>query len=87
MLASLALAEREGERAMLAPAAEETGIDVYAEANRRARLRLTLECHAANHRADFQDVLETAPESVKPALRRAIAVSETGYERALEALD
>jgi len=87
MLASLALAEREGERAMLAPAVEETGKDVYAEANRRARFRLTLEFHAANHRADLQDVLETAPESVKPALRRAITVSETGYEKALEALD
>ena len=87
MLTSLSLAEKVEERAMLAPAAEETGKDVYAEANRRARFRLTLECHAANHRADLQDVLETAPESVKPALRRAIAVSETGYERALDALD
>jgi hypothetical protein len=87
MVASLALAERGEERPMFAPAAEETGEDVYNGANNRARLRLTLEYHAANHRADLQDVLETAPESVKPALRRAIAVSETGYERALEALD
>jgi len=61
--------------------------DVYSGANNQARLKLTLESHAANHRADLQDVLETAPESVKPALRRAIAVSETGYERALGALD
>ena len=61
--------------------------DVYSGANNRARLRLTLESYAANHQADLQDVLETAPESVKPALRRAIAVSETGYERALGALD
>jgi hypothetical protein len=87
MVASLALAERGEERVMFAPAAEETGEDVYNGANNRARLRLTLEYHAANHRADLQDVLETAPESVKPALRRAIAVSETGYEKALEALD
>ncbi len=87
MVASLALAERGEERVMFAPAAEETGEDVYNGANNRARLRLTLEYGAANHRADLQDVLETAPESVKPALRRAIAVSETGYERALEALD
>ena len=87
MIASLSLAEKVEERAMLAPAAEETGKDVYAEANRRARLRLTLECYAVSHRADLQDVLETAPESVKPALLRAIAVLETGYERALDALD
>ncbi len=61
--------------------------DVYRGANNRARLRLTLESRAANHQADLQGVLETAPESVKPALRRAIAVSETGYEKALDALD
>jgi len=61
--------------------------DVYSGANNRARLRLTLECCAANHEADLQDVLETAPESVKSALRQAIAVSGTGYEKALDALD
>ena len=61
--------------------------DVYSGANNRARLRLTLESRAANHQADLQGVLETAPESVKPALRRAIAVSGTGYEKALHALD
>ena len=32
-------------------------------------------------------VLEKAPESAKPALRRAIAASEAGYQRALDALD
>ncbi len=87
MVASLALAERGEERAMFAPAAEETGEDVYNRRNNRARLRLILESHAANQQDKLQDVLETAPESVKPALRRAIAVSGTGYERALEALD
>jgi len=61
--------------------------DVYSGANNRARLRLTLESHAASQQAKLQDVLETAPESVKPALRRAIAVSETGYEKAIDALD
>ena len=61
--------------------------DVYSGANNRARLRLILESRAANHQADLQDVLETVPESVKPALRRAILVSETGYEKALDALD
>jgi hypothetical protein len=87
MVASLALAERGEERAMFAPAAEETGKDVYNGANGRARLRLTLEYNAVNQKAKLQDALETAPESAKPALRRAIAVSGTGYERAIEALD
>jgi len=61
--------------------------DVYSGANNRARLKLTLEYSAATQQAKLQDVLETAPESVKPALRRAIAVSETGYEKAIDALD
>jgi len=61
--------------------------DVNRGANNRARLKLTLESHAASQQAKLQDVLEIAPESVKPALRRAIAVSETGYEKALDALD
>jgi hypothetical protein len=61
--------------------------DAHRGANNRARLKLTLESHAANQQARLQDVLETAPESVKPALRRAIAVSETGYEQAFDALD
>jgi len=61
--------------------------DVYSGANNRVRLRLTLEYSAATQQAKLQDVLETAPESVKPALRRAIAVSEAGYEQALDALD
>ncbi len=75
---------------LLAPVPSEEALgdeDVYRGANNRARLRLTLESHAANQQAKLQGVLETAPESVKPALRRAIAVSETGYEKALDALD
>jgi len=87
MVATLALAAGEGERALFVPAAVETGKDVYAGGNNWARLRLTLECNAVNQQARLQDALEIAPEPVKPALRRAIAVSETGYEKALEALD
>ena len=87
MVATLVLAEGEGEGALLVPAAVEIGKDVYAGGNNRARLRLTLDCNAVNQQAKLQDALEIAPESVKPALRRAIAVSETGYEKALDALD
>jgi len=43
--------------------------------------------YAVNHPEALRAVLETAPESAKPALRRAIAVSVAGYEKALETLD
>jgi len=57
------------------------------QAGNRAQLRNTVAHYAASHPAALRAVLEKAPESVKLALLRAIAVSETGYERALEALD
>lgn len=58
-----------------------------AQANRRAELRTTVANYAANHPAALRAVLETAPESAKPALRRAIAISVAGYEKALKSLD
>ena len=57
------------------------------EGNDRAKLRMIVVYYAANHPDALRRVLREAPESAKPALRRAIAVSVTGYERALEALD
>jgi len=94
-IASLSLADSGGKRVMLAPAetsppapaVEEAGKDVLAQANRRTRLRMLLGRYAVNHPAALRAVLETAPESARPALRRAIAVSVAGYEKALEALD
>ncbi|MDH5695484.1 MAG: DUF5667 domain-containing protein [Dehalococcoidia bacterium] len=102
MLAVLASAvQAEGVPEMLAPApAEEApppappapgkargSRDVYALTDNRAKLRMTVAHYAANHPQALRTVLEKAPESAKPALRRAIAVSEAGYKRALEALD
>jgi len=58
-----------------------------AQANRRAQLRTMVAQYAVNHPEALRAVLETAPESAKPALRRAIAVSVAGYEKALETLD
>ncbi len=91
MLAVLALAlKADGAPKVLAPApAEEAGGDrgTYAQPNNRAKLRMAVAYYAANHPAALRAVLEKAPESVKLALLRAIAVSETGYKRALEALD
>jgi len=50
------------------------------------RLGKLLAHYAVNHPAVLQQVLETAPEATKPALRRAIAISVMGYKKALEAI-
>ncbi len=63
--------------------AEEAGIIV----DRRARLRAIVMRYAIDHPARLRALLTTAPESVKPALLQAIALSETGYEKVLETLD
>jgi len=52
----------------------------------QAQLRDTLVSDAARNRAVLNTVLDKVPESTKAALRRALAVSEDGYEEALEAL-
>ena len=91
MLATLASALEGEETAMLlAPApTEEAGADrgVPAPANNRAKLRMTVAHYADKHQAVLRAVLEKVPEQAKPALRRAIAVLEAGYQRTLEALD
>jgi len=61
--------------------------DVQVRENNRAKLRATVANYATNHPAGLRAALEKAPESTKPALRRAIAVSEAGYERALRGWD
>lgn len=73
-----------------APALLERGKDVRRagpSVDRRARLRATMVGHAASHRTRLRALLETVLQSARPALLRAIAVSETGYEKALESLD
>ncbi len=57
------------------------------KADKRSKLRSNVARSAARHQEVLQAVLDRAPESVKPALRRAIAASDTGYEKALKALD
>ena len=63
------------------------GSDDAARNGNRAQLRNTLASDAASNRAVLRAVLDEAPESAKGALRRALAVSEDGYEEALEALE
>jgi len=89
MLARLASATKAGGAPKaLAPTEETVGDrDVYIGTNRRAKLKLTLSRYAVNHPAGLRAALDKAPESAKPALRRAITVSVVGYEKALKALD
>ncbi len=61
--------------------------DASTRANDRAKLRMTIAHYAVKHPADLRAVLKKAPESARPALRRAITVSEAGYGRTLKALD
>jgi len=63
------------------------GKQAGAKVDRRSRLRATVEYQANNNTARLRDLLETVPESTKPALQQAIDLLETGYENALESLD
>ncbi len=56
-------------------------------ADRRARLKAIMVEDATKYTARLRALLETAPETAKPALLKAIAVSEKGYEKALESLE
>jgi len=95
MMTSLPLAEGAERRGSSVPApppvppgrAEMDSRGVHAQANGRARLRTLLGGYVVNHPAKLRAVLERAPESAKPALLRAIAISETGYQKAIEDLD
>ncbi len=58
----------------------------YPRDDRLARLRMTIARYAINHPAALRAMLKTAPESAKPALRRAIDIAEVRYQEALEAV-
>jgi hypothetical protein len=60
---------------------------VSAEGKRRAELRIIVGGCACNNPEALRAALKEAPPSAKPALRRAIFISEIGYDRALAALD
>jgi len=55
--------------------------------DKQAKLRVILSGYAVEHPQALRAVLKTAPASTKPALRRAIAASEAGCKKALEALE
>ncbi len=84
-----------GEAMLLMPSADEEALapeawdaqDVRGGASDWDELRMKVASHAAENQAALQALLEKAPASVKPILRRAIAISLAGYQKALEALD
>lgn len=91
-IASLALAQREGSEAMRAPApalapdeSAGKGKNVDIQGNGRRNLRRILALHAVSHPARLRAILQQTPESARPALRQAIAISVAGYEKALQA--
>lgn len=55
--------------------------------NRQARFRNILGRYAEKHPARLRALLEQVPESVKPALQRAINLSVASYEKVLEDTD
>ena len=61
--------------------------DDFAKGNDRAKLKELVANYAVDHPAALRALLKTAPEKVKPALLKAISVSESGYQETLEALD
>ena len=63
------------------------GGDERINIDKRANLKTVLARNAVEQRKALQEALERAPESVKPALRRAIAEADAGYEEALKSLD
>jgi hypothetical protein len=58
----------------------------HGQADNEAELRTEIADSAANNTAVLQGMLGSVPESVRQALLEAIAVSEAGYEKVLEAL-
>jgi len=53
----------------------------------RANLKAKVASDAVSHLGALRAVLKQAPASLKPALNRAIIVSENGYRKALAAMD
>lgn len=54
---------------------------------RRAKLKTDVESQAKENIARLRALLETASESAKPALKRALELAETEYKKAIESLD
>ncbi|MDD5126491.1 MAG: DUF5667 domain-containing protein [Dehalococcoidales bacterium] len=69
------------------PADNETLNKELDKLDRETRLKVIIARRAIENREALLAMLERAPEHVKPALQRALAQSEEGYQNALKALD
>jgi hypothetical protein len=97
-IATLASTQQERGEVLLAPApvpapaqapdeSAEAGKDTNIPANGRDELRQILADYAVSNPARLRAALEEAPESVKPALRQAIAIAVAGYDEAIRAAE
>lgn len=59
----------------------------FTRLDKEARVKIIIARRAAENAEALHKALEHAPESCKPALRRAIALSEEGYRQALRSLE
>ena len=57
------------------------------EINERVKLKELVTHYAVNHPEKLRELLEIAPESVKPAILESITASEDSYQKVLEELD
>jgi hypothetical protein len=74
------------QREPMPEAAELSARKLAALRQERDRLRVLLGYYAVTHPARLRAILERAPDSAKPAIRRAIAVSVASYKEVLERL-
>jgi len=63
------------------------GKGALVKVDQRGKLRAIVVRQANDNTARLRALLETVPESAKPALLQAIAISEAGYEKVLESLE
>ncbi len=75
------------EESQFSPGEPRLGAEPPVGNHHKAELRIILGHNAVDHPAQLRAALETAPPSVRPILLRAIALSEAGYETALESLN
>jgi hypothetical protein len=61
--------------------------EVRVTVDRRTQLKAIVTQQAINNPARLRALLERVPAQIRPVLLRAIEVSESGYEKALESLD
>lgn len=64
-----------------------TGAGANITVDRRAQLKVVVISKASTNTARLRAVLDTAPESSRPALTRAIDSLEVNYQKAIESLD